>query len=361
MITESPPTLIHPLSPESRCSVIIVGYNHRTDLLRCLASLRGSTAAEIILVDNGSSDGTAEAISALFPEVHLVRSCENLGFGRACNLGARLANGHALAFLNPDTLVTPGWLEALVQALNRDPKAGLATSKVLLLHDRERINTCGNDVHLTGLTLCRGLGSPWDSLTDASEVAAVSGAAFAIHRELFWRLGGFDPTFFLYLEDTDLSLRARLAGYHCVYVPDSIVYHHYRLRFAPLKIYFQERNRYLILLKTYCWRTLCLLIPVLLLAELITWGFVLLWHRRRWRDKASAYLWIARHGRDVLAQRRATQVLRRVGDGALLAQAVGRLDYYQTGQGLAPRLARIVFDPFFLLWRRLAIKVLVRP
>ena len=158
----------------------------------------------------------------------------------AANVGVRSSSGNYLAFLNPDTVVEPGWLDALIAALEADPRAGLATAKILLLDDPARINTCGCDVHYTGLTLCRGMGMGRSALTDPVDVSAVSGAAFVIRRDLFEALSGFDAAYFLYMEDTDLSWRARLAGYSCLYVPTSFVYHDYSLRFGPKKAFYEE-------------------------------------------------------------------------------------------------------------------------
>ena len=184
-----------------------------------------------------------------YPQVTWLRSPHNSGFGGGNNLAARRARGEYLAFLNPDTTVEPGWLEALIAALEADPQAGMATSKILLMDDPSRINTCGNDVHISGLTLCRGMGAPANDYNQVEEVAAVSGAAFVIRRGLFEQLGGFDPAYFMYMEDTDLSWRARLAGWRILYVPASVVYHDYRLQFGPRKTFYQERNRYRLLLQ----------------------------------------------------------------------------------------------------------------
>ncbi|MBN1889980.1 MAG: glycosyltransferase family 2 protein [Thermoflexales bacterium] len=340
-------------------SLILVNYNSGAYLKRCLSSLAlGAVEREIILVDNASTDGSAEEIAAAFPRVRLVKSQVNRGFGGGCNLGARAAGGDYLAFLNPDTLVEPGWLEALVAALEAEPRAGLATPKILMLADPARINTCGNEMHLTGLTLCRGLGQARAAFERQEEVPAVSGAAFVIRRALFEALGGFDPDFFMYMEDTDLSLRARLAGYTCLYVPSSIVYHDYALSFGPRKTFYQERNRYLLLCKSLRWRTLLVLLPALLLAELVTWGFVLLRQPARAANKWQAYAWLARHWDQVLEARRRTQALRRVRDRALLSACACRLAYEQVGVGFASRLARAVFDPLFCAWRRLALALI---
>ena len=271
------------------------------------------------------------------------------------NLGAQHARGQVLACLNPDTTVEPGWLDHLIAALQANPRVGLVTSKILLMSDPQRINTCGNDMHCTGLTLCRGLGMDSHAFAEPTEVDAVSGAAFAIRRETLETLGGFDPDFFLYMEDTDLSWRARLAGYACLCAPQSVVHHDYSLRFGPRKTFYQERNRYLMLLKSLRWGTLVALLPVLLLGEAVTWGFVLLRERRNFGNKLRAYAWVFRHWRHIMEARAATQSLRRVRDRDLIAQCTHRLGFEQTGPGFIARVAHVVFDPLFFLLHRLAL------
>ena len=345
-----------------RASIVVTCYNGREHLGACLRSVLSESSAdhEVILVDNASTDGSAEFVEQAFPAVRLIRNSENLGFGRGSNLGAHQSRAKYLAFLNQDTVVEPGWLEALILALAADPQAGLATSKILMLSDPERINACGNDMHLTGLTLCRGMGRDRRDLTDLAEVSAVSGAAFAMRRDLYEALGGYDEQFFLYLEDSDISLRARLAGYRCIYVPSSVIYHDYALRFGPRKTFYQERNRWLMLLKTLRWRTLAVLLPALLLAEVVTWGFVLLKERRHQANKLQAYVWLARHWRQIMASRRQTQTLRKVGDRDLIESMAYRLDYGQTGVGAVSRFAHLVFDPLFFVSHRLALGLIRR-
>jgi len=343
-----------------RASVIIVNYNGREHLGGCLSSLLGEDRqdCQVILVDNASTDGSAEYVEQVFPQVLVIRNEANRGFGQGNNLGAQWAKGKYLAFLNPDTVVEPGWLEALIATLEADPQAGLATSKILLLADPGRINTCGNEMHYTGLTLCRGMGIDRSTFSDLVEVDAVSGAAFVIRKDVFEALGGFDEAFFLYMEDTDLSWRARLAGYKCFYVPQSIVYHDYTLRFGPAKTFYQERNRYLILLKSLRWPTLIVLLPALLLAELVTWGFVLLRERKRLVNKLRAYAWIVAHWGQVMQSRRQVQALRRVRDRDLIARCTYRLAYEQFDSGPVARLAHLVFDPLFLALHRLALALI---
>ncbi len=340
-------------------SIVIVAHNSVHDLPACLQALAGEKEPphEVIVVDNASADGSAVYVAQAYPQVRLVRSAANLGYGGGANLGAAAAQGDYLIFLNADITAGPGWLRPLLDPLAADPDLAMTTPKILLAETPDRINTCGNEVHLTGLTLCRGMGERASAFSAGEEVAAVSGAAFAIRKSVFDALGGFDPRFFLYVEDTDLSLRARLAGFRIRYVPESVVFHRYQLRFGPGKVYWQERNRYLMLLKVYRPRTLVLLLPALLLAELVSWGFVLLRERGQVGGKLRAYLWPVAHRRELAAARLAAQRLRRTGDRSLLEASGYRLDFVQTGDTIAAHSADAVFTPVFRALRTLALRL----
>lgn len=345
--------------PPVRASIVIVNYNGGAGLIRCLDSVVGSLPAdaEVILVDNASSDGSAEEAAVRFRCPTLLRSPTNRGFGAASNLGAARARGRYLVFLNPDTLVEPGWLEELVATVEDHPGFRLVTAQIVQVHRPDRVSACGNAVHISGLTLSRGKGAPREEFRQVEEVDAVSGAAFAIRRDLFDALGGFDEDFFLYVEDTDLSWRARLLGARCLYEPKSVVFHDYAFRLTPLKIFHQERNRYLMLLKCLRWPTLLALIPAVLLAELVAWGFVMLRDRRNAGKKIRAYGWVISNWKSIIRKRRAVQASRRASDRSLLRTTGHRLDF---GQVASPRLARaaqLVFDPLFLLCRGFALAV----
>jgi len=334
-------------------SLIVVTYNARSHLGRCLRSILSQNLCpnEIIVVDNASSDGSADFVEQAFPGVKVIRNGDNRGFGHGADVGAASAHGDYLVFLNPDTVVEPDWLAGLVAALEANPEAGLATSRILLLARPDRVNACGTEVHYTGLTLCRGTGAERDRFSEVEEVDAVSGAAFAIRKTIFDEIDGFDERFFLYVEDTDLSWRVRLAGHTCLHVPASVVYHDYTLQFGALKTYLEERNRYLMLLKSLRWPTLLVLVPSLLLAEVVTWGFVLLRDRQHVLNKPRAYLWVALHWRQIVASRRHTQARRRVRDRDLLARCAHRISFEQVGAGGLATLAHRVFDPLFLVLR----------
>lgn len=342
-----------------RVSIVIVNFNSADYLERCLKSLYKMAlfSVEIIVIDNASTDGSIGRVRYKYPQVRWIINHTNLGFGGACNLAAQVGLGEYLAFLNPDTVVTPNWLEAMIAVLDGDPKVGMVTPKILLLHIPNWINTCGNDVHISGLTLCRGMGASRHEFIHMQQVSAVSGAAFVIRRELFELLGGFDESFFLYMEDTDLSWRARLAGWYILYIPQSLVFHDYKLRFSPYKIFYQERNRYYMLLKCLQWRTLLALLPVLMLSEIITWGFCMLHTPSSLCDKFRAYASLLSNWRVLMRARSQTQNLRRVSDSVLLRSTGHRLMFEQTCNGTLAHLAHRIFDPLFAICRVIALMV----
>jgi GT2 family glycosyltransferase len=338
-----------------RVSVIIVGYNSRADLEKCLPSLLLSLNPqldEVIVVDNASSDGTTSWLAKAYPHIKLIPCSTNLGFAAGNNLGAHNAFGEYLAFLNPDTQVEHFWLEELITGLQSGPSVGLATSKILMMDNPKIINTCGNQTHITGLTLCRGVGQPSESFTQVERVNAISGAAFIIRRELFQTLGGFDEVMFTYMEDTDLSLRARLAGYHSVLVPSSIVYHRYKLHFGPRKVFYEERNRYRMLLKLLEPATLIRNLPLWFLAELVTWGFVLVREPHRFYNKLLAYGSILLQLHEIIKLHSAVQSLRAISDVELLSEWHTCLCYAQIGISFSTMFANKVFHPLFDLLNR---------
>jgi GT2 family glycosyltransferase len=341
-------------------TVVIVNMNGIHHLKRCLPTVLNQRYGEyeVLLVDNGSTDGSAEYVEREFPQVRVIRNSANLGYAGANNVGFKHGSGEYLAVLNPDTEVEAHWLRELILALENAPLAGLATSKILQLDSPELVSGCGNEMHYTGLTLGRGMGMGSEIFREVEEVTAISGASFCVAKDVFGMLDGLDADFFLYMEDTDLSLRARLAGYKILHVPQSVVYHDYVLHFGPKKTFYQERNRYLMLLKNLRWGTLLMLLPALLLAEVVTWGYVLLRERKHLTNKLRAYRWVAAHWSDITRKRRQVQALRQTRDRDLVSQCAYRLEYEQTGDGVLTRLAHLVFDPLFFVFQKLALALI---
>lgn len=339
---------------------MVVTYNGRKYVDNCLRTLIDSSPdnIDVVVVDNDSADGTAAYVREFFPSIRVVESGANLGYGEANNKGALTGTGQYIAVLNQDALVTTGWLTPLIDALEAHPAVGLVTPKILQHDTPDRINTCGNAPHYTGITPCRGFDAPVDAPAYAGshQVGAVSGAAFLIRRDLFDAIGGFDGSFFLYLEDTDLSLRALSAGYESWYVADSTVLHEFEPRFGTDKLFFLERNRYVMLLKLYRWRTLVALLPALCLTEVAVWGYALLRGPSAVRSKARAWWSLLRALPDVLKRRKSVQLLRQRPDRDILSACEATLDLKELGMQTGG-FAMAVLNPLFSRWHRVLLAV----
>ena len=303
-----------------RVSVVVVTFNARHDITRCLEGVFAQSYAdlEVIVVDNASTDGTPDVVRHQFPRARLIVSRRNVGYGGGNNLGAATASGEIIVFLNPDAVPELGWLEHLARAMQQHGRQ-LATSKITLLRNQERLNSGGNLIHFLGLSFCRGLQAQRSRFATPELVSGASGAAFAISRQLFERLGGFDDTLFLYHDDVDLSLRALLAGEPCLYVPDAVVAHDYSLSLPPIKWGWIEAHRYAVLLKTFSLRTLLVLLPALVLMDLVTLAYLALRGPDFVRAKVSSYAWVVRHAAAIGSARRRAQGFF-VGFGQLIVQ-----------------------------------------
>lgn len=250
-----------------RISILVVtfeGARYLEALARSLGDLQG---AELIVVDNASTDGSADLATKLWPHAVVVSSRTNLGFCGGNNLAARHATGDVLVLLNQDTVVRPGWLAPLVEAL-RDPSIGIAQAKVLLHDQPDHVNAAGCGFNYLMFAWAQYNGQRDRFHGAPFEVPYCQGAALAIRRDLFLRLGGFDEDHFMYHDDLDLGLKARLSGLRCVCVPDSVVLHKYNPQRTPRKMYLLERNRHHMLFKYYRRATRWKLYPVAIPIEL---------------------------------------------------------------------------------------------
>jgi len=245
----------------ARVRVIVLNFNGGEMVQRAVASILESRwpagALDVVLVDNASTDGSADRVATLFPAVRVVRSAQNVGFP-ANNLAMDDLSGvDYVALVNPDAFVDPEWLGPLVAALQADGRLGAACPLMVFAardgEGREVVNNAGCEVLTNGYARDRGMGvvhTP--GALDPVDVFAWSGGAVLLRREFLDDVGLFDARFFLYYEDIDLSWRGRSRGWRYRFVPDSIVHHHHAATVgvgSPTHRYYTERNRLLTLMK----------------------------------------------------------------------------------------------------------------
>jgi len=232
-------------------SVLVLNWNGERFLGPCLASVVRDACphVEVVVVDNGSSDASLE-IARQFPGVRVVPHGTNLGFSRGYNAAVPEVKGQFLVFLNNDTVVEQGWLVPLIETLRQQPTVGISGS-MQLFYGTQIVNSVGGAFTLWTGGMDLGYGQPAASYRGRPYVDAffASGAAMAIRRELFERLGGFEEYFFAYGEDIDLSWRARLLGYKIRTVLPSVVHHHHSASwgiFSPRKVRMVTRNQLIV-------------------------------------------------------------------------------------------------------------------
>jgi GT2 family glycosyltransferase len=223
-------------------------------LEECIVSLAKQTRRdfEVIIVDN-SGQGLARRCPAARSGAAIVENERNVGFGCAVNQAFRRSRATYLVTLNDDAVAHPGWLAALVAAAESQPDAGMCASQVRLFGE-DLLDSAGMLISPDASSRQRGHLRPPESFPVPEEVLLPSGSAALYRRAMLEEIGLFDEDFFLYCEDTDLGLRARWAGWRCLYVPDAVVEHHYSHsagQASRLKAYYVERNRLFVLVKNF--------------------------------------------------------------------------------------------------------------
>jgi len=296
------------MTTDNLVSVLVVAWGHEPQLGACLGAVLASQGVdlEVIIVDNGDRSGQLQAFGA-DPRVRILKPGRNLGFAAGCNLAASVAAGEVFVLVNPDAVVEPSAASELVSAL-RDPTVGIATASVRLADQPQTINSAGNPVHYLGLAWAGEHGTDATRNQARREVASASGACCAVKASWWRSLDGFDPAYFAYHEDVEMSLRSWQQGRSVVYVPTAVAYHHYEFSRNEQKLYLLERNRLVTVLTTYSRRTLMIIaipliaLEVAVLAKAAAEGWL--------PAKARGYIWILRNFGLLHARRRRIQAER---------------------------------------------------
>ncbi|MCA9875027.1 MAG: glycosyltransferase family 2 protein [Anaerolineales bacterium] len=236
-------------------SIIIPHLNGRHHLDDCLPSLRHQTWRdfEVLLVDNGSTDGTQEYVAANYPEVRLIQLSENRGFTGACNAGWQAAQGEIIILLNNDTEADPAWLAEVMAAFDRHPRAGSIASKMLLFDRRDHLHTAGDFYRVDGIPGNRGVWEADVGQFDQEEmVFSACGGSSAYRRAMLEEIGFLDDDFFFSCEDVDVGWRANLAGWEVWYAPTAVIYHKLKATGGAVTgSYYDGRNFLYLIWKNY--------------------------------------------------------------------------------------------------------------
>jgi GT2 family glycosyltransferase len=328
-----------------RASAIVLAHGPEPLLLECVRALAAQHPGEILVVDNEAAPGAVDSIRGE-PGVRVLSPGTNLGFAGGCNLAAQEARGDVLVFVNSDAIVQEAAVAALV-ARAVEPDVGLVSGSIRLAESPGLLNSLGNPVHYLMFSWAGGLGEPAERHATPQEIGSISGAAFAVRRDVWDELGGFDPLYFAYCEDVYLSVRARQAGYRVVYEPSSVVLHHYEFGRNATKHYLLERNRLMNLLLLPERRTRWLVALPAVVVEVGVLGVAV---RDGWAsDKVAGWRWLLRHRRELALRRLRIESSRRVPDRDLASMFVARLD---PPPGLGPAVPSAVSTMLDAYWTR---------
>ncbi len=210
-----------------KASIVIPNYNGRKFLKGCLDSISRQSFYdyEIIIIDNASSDGSIDFLQENYKNIVIKKLNKNYGFSKAVNDGIKLAKGEYVVLLNNDTELDKYWLENLVKCIQKDEKIFSVCSKMIQYHNKDLIDDAGDEYTLLGWTQKCGDGQATEKYIQKREVFSSCAGAAIYRKSIFNEIGYFDENFFAYMEDVDISYRAKIHGYKNIYCPDAIVYH----------------------------------------------------------------------------------------------------------------------------------------
>ena len=260
-------------------SVIIPNFNGIAFLDSVLASLEGQTLNnfDVILVDNGSTDGSCSFVTANYPWVHLIELSENFGFCGAVNAGIRAAKAPYVLLLNNDTEVKEDFVEEMLAAIRRHKNAFSCGARMVQYHDRDKLDDVGNYYCALGWSFARGRGKDIHAYETEDRIFSACAGAAIYRKKILEKIGYFDEEHFAYLEDTDIGYRARIYGYENWYAPKAIVYHvgsgTSGSRYNQFKTRYSSRNNIYLIYKNMPLLQIILNLPFLVAGFLVKFLF----------------------------------------------------------------------------------------
>ncbi len=262
----------------AKTTVVIPNYNGIKYIDGCLRSLyKGSVHPEIILVDNGSTDGSLSLVKEKYPLVKVIEFTENTGFSKAVNAGIRMARTEYVLLLNNDTVSGQEMMACLEKAMDDDPGIFSAGAKMISLHDRNKLDGAGDFYCALGWAYARGKDKPVDSYDKEGRIFSACAGAAIYRRGLFDKIGYFDENHFAYLEDIDIGYRANIYGYPNKYAPEAEVFHAGSAvsgsRHNEFKVKLSARNSIYLIYKNMPFLQIIINFPLLLAGYLIKFLF----------------------------------------------------------------------------------------
>lgn len=255
------------MNTQIQSTIIIPNYNGKKYIEKCLAALEGEPA-HILVVDNGSTDGSPELVAEKFPQTELLRLDRNYGFCGAVNRGIRQSKTKYVILLNNDTETEAGFVRALENPLEKDKGIFSGSAQMLNLREPELIDDAGDYYCALGWAFALGKDKPRERYQKPRSIFAACGGAAIFRREIFDAVGLLDENHFAYLEDIDLGYRARIHGYGNVYIPEAVVYHagsgSSGSRYNEFKVKLTSKNSIYLVYKNMPLLQLLLNLPLLL-------------------------------------------------------------------------------------------------
>ena len=263
-----------------KISIIIPNYNGLEFLEKCFLSISKQNYREkldIIVVDNGSDDGSIEYIKEKHPEYYLIQNKKNLGFAAAVNQGIKSSDADYIFLLNNDVVLDDNCIMNLLECMKKDENIFAVASKMIQYHDRSKIDDAGDEYTLFGWTSKVGDGKSSDLYNNGREIFSTCAGAGLYRRNIFNLIGYFDENFFAYMEDVDIGYRARIYGYISVYCPKAVVYHvgssNSGSKYNEFKIKLAARNNVYVPYKNMPWPQLLLNCIFLILGYFVKYLF----------------------------------------------------------------------------------------
>ena len=334
-----------------KVTIAVITYNGEHLLQECLSAIKSQDYPEyeIMVIDNNSTDHSVDLVREKFPEVKILQMKENRGPNPARNVAILKSDTSYTLLVDDDAVLTPQCLRILMKTMKEYSNVAICNPRIVLYDDRTRIQYDGSRLCYIGAVIARNSGA---SIQQASKttipVSVVSGLTMLVKRDKALQIGLFDEDYFFGWDDADFSLRMTISGFKCLHVPQAVVYHKLKKR-GLSKAFYQIRNRWYLILKSYSSRTLFLLWPILLVYEL---GLLLfLTMKGVLFEYLKANLAVIKNFGKLMKKRRKIQALKKISDGEVLCAG----DFYMREDLMEKRYLKlgknILNHVFNLYWK----------